>query len=146
MKFTGDQVVNGSFGKVYMSGREIAEIEEFEMKGKFETKEVPLYGGEVGTKNTGIKMEIKLKLKKVFSQELDILKNVKNRKLNTFVDLNIQLDDPDALGAEAISVANAKFVGDIDILSFKKGELTEREFSLSALPSNIDVLEDIDYI
>lgn len=144
--YNGDEVVSGSFGKVYMDGREIAEIEEFEMKGKFETKDIKLYGGETGTKNTGIKNEIKLKIKKVFSYELDLLKNIKNGKLNTFCTLNVQIDDPEALGAEAIAINNAKFTGDIDFLSFKRGELIDREFTLSALTKNIEILESIELI
>lgn len=144
--YTGNEAVSGSFGKVYMDGREIAEIEEFEMKGKFETKDIKMYGGETASKNTGIKNEIKIKMKKVFSYELDLLKNIKNGKLNTFCTLNIQLDDPEALGGEAIAIENAKFIGDIDFLSFKSGELIDREFTLTALTKNIDILESIDLI
>ena len=72
-------------------------------------------------------------MKKVFSYELDLMKNIKNGKLNPFCTLNIQLDDPEALGGEAIAIDNANFIGDIDFLSFKSGELIDREFTLTAL-------------
>lgn len=144
--YTGNEVVSGSFGKVYMDGREIAEIEEFEMKGKFDTKEIKMYGGETASKNTGIKNEIKLKMKKVFSYELDLLTNIKNGKLNTYCSLNVQLDDPEAIGAEAVALNNAKFIGDIDFLSFKMGELIDREFTLTVLTKNIEILERIELI
>ena len=75
-----------------------------------------------------------------------MLKNIKNGKLNTFCTLNIQIDDPEALGAEAIAINDAKFIGDIDFLSFKKGELIDREFTLSALTKNIEILESIELI
>lgn len=146
MKFEETQVVSGSFGKVYLNGNEIGEISEFECKLKLESKDVILFGGEKGKKNTGSSLEIKLKFQKVYSYELDILKSVKNRKLNTMVDINVQLDDPEALGAEAVAFKSAKFTGDIDILSFKRGELVDRELNLTALPSNVDILEDIQYI
>lgn len=147
MEFKPNQVINGSWGKVYMNGRDIAELESFSMKMSYQTKEVKMYGGAVGSKNTGVKVEAILKLKKVFSTELELLKDVQKGKLNTYCDLNVQLDDPDgALGSEAIAVKEALFIGDVDILSFTKDELLEREFKLSILKDNIDELESIDYI
>ena len=144
--YTRNEAVSGSFRKVYMEGRDIAEIEEFEMKGKFETKDIKMYGGETASKNTGIKNEIKIKMKKVFSYELDILKNIKNGQIKSFWTLNIQYDDPEALGGEAIAIENAKFIREIDYLSFKSRELIDREFTLTALTKNIDILESIDHI
>lgn len=146
MEFEESQVVSGSFGKVYLNGNEMGELSEFECKLKFDSKDVILYGGQKGKKNTGSSLELKIKFQKVYSYELDILKNIKNGKLNVSVDINVQLDDPEALGAEAISIKGAKFTGDIDILSFKRGELVDRELSLSALPKNIDILEEIQFI
>lgn len=75
-----------------------------------------------------------------------MLESVKDGKLNIYCDLNVEIDDPDALGAEAISISNCLFTGDFDILSFQRGELIEREYTLSAQPSNIDILESIEDI
>lgn len=147
MEFKPDQVVNGSWGKVYMNGRDIAELESFIMKMTYQSKDIKLYGGEIGTKNTGVKVEATLKLKKVYSTELQILKDVQSGKLNTYCNLNVQLDDPDgALGAEAVAIKEALFIGDVDLLSFTKDELVEREFKLAILKSNIEELESIDDI
>lgn len=144
--FKPGDVVNGSFGKVYMDGRNIAEILEFTGKLSLEGKDVKLANGETGKKNTSSSLELTIKLQKVFSQELKILENVKDGKLNNYCDLNIQIDDPDAYGAEAIAISNCLFTGDFDILSFQRGELLEREITLSAQPSNIDILESIEDI
>lgn len=144
--FKPSDVVSGSFGKVYRNGRCIAELSEFKGKLSLGSKDVLLSNGETGKKNTSVSFEITMKLQKVFSYELELLKNIKDGKLNNYCDINVELDDPEALGAEAIAVANCLPTGDIDILSFTKGELTEREFTFSAQPSNIDILESIEDI
>lgn len=50
--FKSGDVVNGSFGKVYMDGRNVAEISEFTGKLTLEGKDVKLANGETGKKNT----------------------------------------------------------------------------------------------
>ena len=70
--FRPTDVVSGSFGKVYMDGRDVAEISEFECKLKLEGKDVQLANGATGKKNTSSSLEIKIKLQKVFSNELKI--------------------------------------------------------------------------
>lgn len=144
--FKGKDVVNGSFGRLYIGGRNWAEISEFELKLKLESKDVSLPNGETEKKVVAVSGEGKAKIQKVFSEELKILENVKNGILNTYTDINVQLDDPEALGAEAISISQANFLDEIDILSFKRGELVEREFSFGVVPSRIDVLESIEDI
>lgn len=144
--FKPGDVVNGSFGKLYMDGREVAEISEFTGELNLESKDVKLANGETGKKNVGSSLEITIKLQKVFSKELEILKSVQQGKLNVYCDLNVQVDDPDAQGAEAISITDCLFTDKVSILSFQKGELLEREFTLSALPSNSNVLESIEDI
>lgn len=144
--FKPGDVVNGSFGKVYVNGRNVAEISEFTGKLSLDGKDVKLANGETGKKNTSVSFELTIKVQKVFSKELDILKNIKDGKLNNYCDINVELDDPEALGAEAISISNCLITGDLDILSFQRGELTEREYTFSAQPSNVDILESIEDI
>ena len=141
--FRENDVVSGSFGKCYIGGRHWAEISEFEAKLKLESKDVLLAGGEKGKKNTSSSIEIKLKLQKVFSTELELLKSIIDGNLNPMTTINVQLDDPEARGAEALAFNDCIFTGDIDLGSYKNGELTERELTLSCVPSRIEVLESI---
>ena len=141
--FRENDVVSGSFGKCYIGGRHWAEISEFEAKLKLESKDVLLAGGEKGKKNTSSAVEIKLKLQKVFSTELELLKSIIDGNLNPMTTINVQLDDPEARGAEALAFNDCIFTGDIDLGSYKNGELTERELTLSCVPSRIEVLESI---
>lgn len=144
--FRENDVVSGSFGKCYINGRHWAETSEFEAKLKLDSKDVLLAGGEKGKKNTSSSIEIKIKLQKVFSTELELLKSITSGILNPMTTINIQLDDPEARGAEALAFNDCIFTGDIDLGSFKNGELTEREFTLSCVPSRIEVLESIEDI
>ena len=141
--FRENDVVSGSFGKCYIGGRHWAEVSEFEAKLKLDSKDVLLAGGEKGKKNTSSSIEIKLKLQKVFSPELELLKSVTSGTLNPMTTINIQLDDPEARGAEALAFNDCMFTGDIDLGSFKSGELTERELTLSCVPSRVEILESI---
>lgn len=141
--FRETDVVSGSFGKCYIGGRHWAEVSELEAKMKLDSKDVLLAGGQKGKKNTSSSIEIKLKLQKVFSPELELLKSVTSGTLNPMTTINIQLDDPEARGAEAIAFNDCMFTGDIDLGSFKNGELIEREFTLSCVPDRVEVLESI---
>lgn len=141
--FKENDVVSGSFGKCYIDGRHWAEVSEFEAKLKLEGKDVLLAGGEKGKKNTSATIEIKIKLQKVFSTELELLKQVSSGILNPMTTINIQLDDPEARGAEALAFTDCMFTGDLDLGTFKNGELTEREFTLNCVPSRVEVLESI---
>lgn len=144
--FRENDVVSGSFGKCYIGGRHWAEVSEVEAKLKLESKDVLLAGGEKGKKNTSSSIEIKLKLQKVFSTELELLKSIIDGNLNPMTTINVQLDDPEARGAEALAFNDCIFTGDIDLGSYKNGELTERELTLSCVPSRIEVLESIEDI
>lgn len=144
-KFEPNDVVSGSFGKLYLAGKEIAELLDFESKLKLESKDV-IVRGQKGKKNVGSSIELKIKLQKVFSTELEALKSVIKNRLNNYYTINVMIDDPDALGAEAIAFNNALLTGDLDIGSFKPQELLEREFTFSVLPSDVDVLETIEDI
>ncbi|WP_177161216.1 phage tail tube protein [uncultured Fusobacterium sp.] len=141
--FRENDVVSGSFGKCYIGGRHWAELLEFEAKLKLDSKDVLLAGGEKGKKNTSSAIEIKLKLQKVFSTELELLKSIISGNLNPTITINVQLDDPEARGAEALAFNDCIFTGDIDLGSFKSGELTERELTLSCVPSRVEILESI---
>lgn len=141
--FRENDVVSGSFGKCYINGRHWAETSEFEAKLKLDSKDVLLAGGEKGKKNTSSSIEIKIKLQKVFSTELELLKSIISGTLNPMTTINVQLDDPEARGAEALAFNDCIFTGDIDLGSFKNGELTERELTLSCVPSRVEVLESI---
>ena len=141
--FKETDVVSGSFGKCYIDGRHWAEISEFEAKLKLDSKDVLLAGGQKGKKNTSSSIEIKIKLQKVFSTEIELLKSVVSGMLNPMTTINVQLDDPEARGAEALAFNDCIFTGDIDLGSFKNGELTEREFTLSCVPDRIEILESI---
>ena len=141
--FKEKDVVSGSFGKCYIDDRHWAEVSEFEAKLKLESKDVLLAGGEKGKKNTSMSIEIKIKLQKVFSTEITLLEQVKSGLLNPMTTINIQLDDPEARGAEALAFNDCMFSGDIDLGSFKNGELAEREFTLNCVPSRVEILESI---
>ena len=110
---------------------------------KLESKDVLLAGGEKGKKNTSVSIEMKIKLQKVFSTEITLLEQVKSGLLNPMTTINIQLDDPEARGAEALAFNDCMFSGDVDLGSFKNGELAEREFTLNCVPSRVEILESI---
>lgn len=144
--FKEKDVVSGSFGKLYCDGRNWAEVKSVEAKLKLEGQEVLLPGGEKGNKNTSAAIEIKVTIQKVFSEEFKVLKSVIAGQLNPTADLNIQLDDPEARGAEALAFSECGFTGDFDIGSFTSGELIERELNLTCVPSRVEILESIEDI
>ena len=125
--FKETDVVSGSFGKCYIDGRHWAEVSEFEAKLKLDSKDVLLAGGQKGKKNTSSSIEIKIKLQKVFSTETELLKSVISGMLNPMTTINVQLDDPEARGAEALAFNDCIFTGDIDLAGVLKTENLQKE-------------------
>lgn len=105
-----EQVVNGSWGEVWIEGDYMAEIKAFEAKIAIEYEDInrPRKLGKakkmIGYDGTG-----SLKFHKVTSRFIRIVSDNLKRGKQTSVTIISKLDDPDALGAERVVVKNATF-------------------------------------
>jgi hypothetical protein len=105
-----EQVINGSWGEVWIDGDYVAEVTGLTATLEIEYEDVNR-PRKLGTakKMMGYSGTGSVKLNKVTSRFIKLLSdNLKNGR-QTSVDIISKLDDPDAVGAERIVIKNATF-------------------------------------
>lgn len=105
-----EQVINGTYGEVWINGEYVAEVTGLEAKVTLEKAEVNMVRklGK-GYKVTGYEGKGTLKLNKVTSRFIKLMNdNIKQGK-QTVCTIISKLADPDALGAERIVIKDATF-------------------------------------
>lgn len=108
--FTASQVMSGTQGEVWIDGKYMAEVTGFKAEIKLLKEEVNQVKRMfkqykvVGCEGTG-----NVKLNHVSSFFIQLMAdNIKNAK-QTVCNIIVKLDDPDAIGAERISITDATF-------------------------------------
>lgn len=108
--FTASQVMSGTQGEVWIDGQYMAEVTGFKAEIKLLKEEVNQVKRMfkqykvVGCEGTG-----NVKLNHVSSFFIQLMAdNIKNAK-QTVCTIVVKLDDPDAIGAERISITDATF-------------------------------------
>lgn len=139
--YTADRVINGTFGEVWVDNDYMAEAIGLEAKLKLDTSEVKMARTlEKGYKVTGISGSGTLKLNKVTSYFLQkISDNLKAGKA-TRATIITNLEDPEAFGAERISIDDCIFT-ELTIADWEAGKLLEESIPFNF--RNFTVLEAI---
>lgn len=136
-----EQVINGSYGEIWINDDYCAEIKSFEAKIAIEYEDInrPRKLG-VAKKMIGYEGEGSLTLHKVTSRFARILSdNLKNGKQISITIIS-KLDDPDAIGAERVAVKNAT-LNDLTLANWEAKTAGEEETGF-----NFDDWEFLDLI
>lgn len=108
--YNPEQVMNGTWGEVWINGEYLAEVTAFEAKVTLTKADVNMTRKlSKGYKVTGYEGKGTVKLNKVTSFFLKLTNdNIKAGK-QTSVTIISKLDDPDALGPERVVIKDATF-------------------------------------
>ena len=124
MNIAANKVISGTWGKVLVDGLEIAESSALQAKVSFNKEEVQMARQmAVDQKITGYKGTGSITLKKVFTRFADFAEAVKLGK-DVRASILSELDDPDAYGAERISISNVSF-DDLTLADWTVGRTQE---------------------
>lgn len=136
-----EQVINGSWGEVWLENEYMAEITGFEAKIDIEYEDVnrPRKLGK-GKKMIGYEGTGSLKFHKVTSRFIRLISDRLKEGRQISVTIISKLDDPDALGAERVVVKNATF-NDLTLANWEAKTKGEGES-----PFNFDDWEPLDLI
>jgi hypothetical protein len=126
-KVQSNQVMNGTFGSVWVEGELWLDTEAFECKVTVNYEDVNM-SGDLGThkKMTGWSGEGNLTVKKVYSRGANLLANSIKQGKQPFFSLVGKLADPDALGAERIAVKEVTF-NEFMLMKFEQKTLGTEE-------------------
>ncbi|TVX88342.1 phage tail tube protein [Paenibacillus agilis] len=126
MAFTGEQVISGTFGEVWMAGDYVAEALSLEAKIEIEKEDVPITGKfATDSKFMGYKGTGTLKMHKANSRMIKLISEKIKRGINPRFSIISKLKDPSVDGVEIIEIKDASF-NDLSLINWelkKKGEI-----------------------
>ena len=126
--YKADQVINGTWGEVWLNDQYMAESTGLEAKYKVTKSDVNQTGTLVkGQKITGIEGSGTLKLNKVSSYMLKLLLSDIKNGIMPDITIISNLKDPAALGNERVKVTGVSF-DELTIANWEAGKLGEDSY------------------
>lgn len=109
-KFRAEQVMNGTWGEIWIDGTYMAEVTAFQAKVALEKTDVNMTRRMAkAQKVTGFSCSGQITMNKVSSYFIKKLSDDMKKGRQTVCTIISKLDDPDALGAERIVIKDAVF-------------------------------------
>lgn len=136
-----DQIINGTYGNVWVDGELWAEVESFEAKITVSYEDVN-FAGHGGTfkKGTGWTGEGSMAIKKIYSRvQRKMANNVKKGIFPRF-EIVGKVDDPGALGAERTALHDVT-INEFNLLKFEQKTLGSEEIPFAF--SDYDMIDTI---
>ena len=133
--------INGTFGSVWVNNEKWLDVDSFEAKVALNFEDVNM-SGDLGTykKMTGWSGEGTLTVKKVYSRGASLMGEATKTGIVPDITIVGKLDDPDAYGAERVSINNVT-INEFTLLAFEQKTLATEE-----LPFNFASFDYIDQI
>ena len=141
-KIRGNKTLSGTWGEVWVDGEKIFELAKVELKITANREDVQL-GLDVDSKMTGLKGELTLTTKKVYSRYNAVFENWK-KGVDQRSQIITKLADPDAVGGqiERYSCDNIWF-NELPLVTMEMGGIIEQEVSGGFTPSDLVNLDKI---
>jgi hypothetical protein len=110
MALSGERVITGTFGEVWLNGDKVSECFGLEAKIEMEKEEIAIAGKlSTDTKFMGFKGTGSLKMHKVNSRMAKLLSENIKKGINPRFQILSVLNDPASYGAERIRIKDASF-------------------------------------
>lgn len=141
MSIKSNRVINGTFGTVWVNGEKWMDVDAFEAKVTMNFEDVNM-AGDLSTKKkyTGWSGEGSITVKKVYSRGSSQMADAAKTGIMPDITIVGKLDDPDAFGAERVSMSEVTF-NEFTLLAFEQKTIATEE-----LPFNFGDYELIDQI
>lgn len=127
-----NKILLGSFGRLFINNRRIANIKSFELKASMNYEEIKV-NGELITqyKYTGADLTGTMEVHKVDSYNINLVKDA--IKTGVMPDIKIvgELSDPNTDGDEAIEITGV-LLDEATLLSFTNGEVRDESTAFRA--------------
>lgn len=127
-----NKIILGTFGKVYVNNKRIANIKSFELKASLNYEEIDVNGNLIKQyKYTGSSLAGTMEVHKVDSYNINLVKDA--IKTGVMPDIKIvgELTDPNIDGDEAIEITNV-YLDEATLLAFTNGEVRDESTAFRA--------------
>lgn len=140
-KFRAEQVMNGTWGEIWIDGTYMAEVTAFEAKVTLDKTDVNMTRRLAkAQKVTGFSCSGQITMNKVSSYFIKKLSDDMKKGKQTVCTIISKLDDPDALGAERIVIKDAVF-DELTLANWSAKTLGEEQTSFTF--SDWDLLDTV---
>lgn len=138
----GNKTLAGTHGELWINGQKIAEFSKVEIKISANREDVQM-GMSVDSKLVGLKGEITVTVKKVYSRATAIIESWRKGN-DPRAQVITALNDPDAVGGqqERYSVDNVWW-NDLTPVSMERGKTIEEEMTGGFTPEDLVCLDRI---
>ena len=142
--YRGNRRLSGNYGRVWLDGDLVFEIQAFELKVTADRDDV-IIGVSKDSKTVSLTGEGTITIKKVFDRGYNQLLEDWKAGHDTRVTLIASLADPDAIGEQEVRiVVDNVWFNEIPILHFTKGEVVEDELPIGFTPEDLTYLSTIE--
>lgn len=127
-----NKIILGTFGKVYVNNKRIANIKSFELKASMNYEEIDVNGNLIKQyKYTGSSLAGTMEVHKVDSYNINLVKDA--IKTGVMPDIKIvgELTDPNVDGDEAIEITSV-YLDEATLLAFTNGEVRDESTAFRA--------------
>lgn len=127
-----NKIILGTFGRVFINNKRIANIKSFELKASMNYEEIDVNGNLIKQyKYTGSSLTGTMEVHKVDSYNINLVKDA--IKTGVMPDIKIvgELTDPNIDGDEAIEITNV-YLDEATLLAFTNGEVRDESTAFRA--------------
>lgn len=127
-----NKIILGTFGRVFINNKRIANIKSFELKASMNYEEIDVNGNLIKQyKYTGSSLAGTMEVHKVDSYNINLVKDA--IKTGVMPDIKIvgELTDPNINGDEAIEITNV-YLDEATLLAFTNGEVRDESTAFRA--------------
>lgn len=127
-----NKIILGTFGRVFINNKRIANIKSFELKASMNYEEIDVNGNLIKQyKYTGSSLTGTMEVHKVDSYNINLVKD--SIKTGVMPDIKIvgELTDPNIDGDEAIEITNV-YLDEATLLAFTNGEVRDESTAFRA--------------
>lgn len=127
-----NKIILGTFGRVFINNKRLANIKSFELKASMEYEEINVNGNLIKQyKYKGSSLAGTMEVHKVDSYNINLVKDA--IKTGVMPDIKIvgELSDPNIAGDEAIEITNV-YLDEATLLAFTNGEVRDESTAFRA--------------
>ncbi|MCB5028014.1 phage tail tube protein [Streptococcus mutans] len=130
-KIQGKRQMNGTFGAIWVNGEKWVDVNKFSAKATPEYEDVTM-SEDLGMhkKYMGWVGEGEIEVKKIYSRGAALMADAIKTGIMPDITIVGKLDDPDAFGAERISISEIT-MNEFTLLEFEMKSLAVEEFSFN---------------
>lgn len=127
-----NKIILGTFGRVYINNKRIANVKSFELKASMDYEEIDVNGNLIKQyKYKGASLSGTIEVHKVDSYNINLVKDAIKTGVMPNIKIVGELSDPNVDGDEAIEITDVYF-DEATLLAFTNGEVRDESTAFRA--------------